>query len=392
MRKHSLKCCPWAFPLKLLFIFIFVCNCVATIIEDIYLNSQNFCGKDFKVTPGESYIIKPDISADKNTNSFITCELTFNTLTHDRDDGSICISQIGSGSRIEDSNAELFIYDGYDDDDEKHKRIHHLEYFPDTIGSREDCTAKPHLYFFVRPKDTTRNVDVKKINLNFQVYDIENRDRKLYIDEKYCDGKFKLKNSWVQLGNRVPPSFDYDSIFRPCGLTFEKDPNAELDERDRRICFVFVPLSNLTCDPHWELSISTKMDLGRTFMKHNLTCSHPKAQTLHVWCGENTTDSYSIIMQQTNQSNPSDSREPLNMFHIIVTDYNGTVESLKREVKAVMSPSKGAEEASFNFMFIIIIVLVVVVVVIIVSLIIYKVRHTYQAVHNPGADKPAVVI
>ncbi|XP_005113198.1 uncharacterized protein LOC101859687 [Aplysia californica] len=379
MRKHLCL-----YSAKLLWLLMLAGPMCESKVSNVFLNSYYHCGHDktYEVNPNSGYLVMPDVSPDSRTHTFRDCEVTFHSA---RQTGNLCVSQEGSLSRIMDSNAELSVYDGYGDDKPK---VFTLGYYPDEWAYREVCTNSPYLHFYIRRKDKTVNVNVRNMKLLFKVLDIESKDRTLYFDEQYCDGNYKLKKSWVNVLNRLPPSSTGEGreAKEICGFELDKEP------RDgRRFCVVYVPLENFDCSSGWELSVSSKpRSLKRQFFVFSLSCSESRARKTQVWCGSNSTDSYSLIMQRKVKGDSV--VEPARMFRLIVTDYDGSVESLRAKVEAELRKGRHESEG-LGTVYIALIIALVVGGLVLLAAIVYKVRHKmpwYHAVHNPGSEKEDV--
>ena len=350
-------------------------------VDEIYLNSYMHCGdnKSFLVNPEQGYHLMADISKNtKTTPSVRDCEIHLHT---EREAGNICVSQEGIQSQISDSNAELYLNEK-NSEGTIDKTLFKIAYYPDGWDKREVCSTQRIVYFRLKEITPGAGINMTKLKMSLKVLDIQSRNRTLYIDENYCDDTYLLKNSSISVFNRLPLSYSVKnkkrSVSRPCGLRFKKDASRS----QQRLCFVYIPLENFSCKTEWSITISTLMNLHKKYSKFNLSCSEPRAMERQVWCGDNSTDSYSVIMKDNRTNN----EEEMNIFRLVVTDHEGSEADLIRQVESQLMGAK-TEVVGLGIEMFIIIGLVALLAIVVVGVLVYIFKkRRYDSVNSEPVD------
>lgn len=349
----------------------------ATAFYNVFLNSYGHCGHDktFEVRPDQGYIVRGDISPNTITKSFRDCETNFYSK---RRTGRLCVVQEGKVNEIDDFNAELLVHDGYDTEDAP--LIFSLKHNTGRWRQREYCTRTPYLNFYLRKINKTGLVDVRKVYINLKVLDIESRDRKLYLDNLYCDHSYQLLNSRVNVYDRAFQNSELSArnLTKICTVRIEKEKND-----NKSICFVYVPSDKMTCGNNntWMVSVYTESQN----VTYKLQCKDEKAEQWHAWCSSNRTHSVTLNFHRADSISFNSSQEQPEAFRYIFADFLGSPETLLEQMKRELISSNGS---GLDTGWIVCVVLSVIVLLGSAAFLYWK-RHVfpcvqYKSVHNPG--------
>ncbi|XP_059155507.1 uncharacterized protein LOC131940747 [Physella acuta] len=352
-------------PVLTLMLLLFIHFSKASDYKEIYLNSYANCGQTYIVGPHKGMLIKTDVSPTTTTNSFRDCQVTFRS---EEDDGKLCVVQYARLNEIRDSNVEFVVKDGISDEG---KKIFTLAYYPNAWRDREYCTTSPYIYMYLRKLNKNTNVNITQVLINLKVLSIDSKERKLYFDDDYCDKAYKLSKSEVTLYNRSPPpQASFPGRF--CTIALDKEP-----EEDSSICLVYIPLST-SHECKWKLTVTKdKLFSQKEHALYALNSTDSSAQQMGAWCGSNETHWAMAVFERLSDQCKS---EPEQMFKLILTDHDGSIDGL-------LDRFRSEEPNSSQITTIVIAVVVCLLVIAVIALSVYlymKYRsEKYQSVHNP---------
>ncbi|KAI8783401.1 hypothetical protein BgiBS90_015017 [Biomphalaria glabrata] len=238
---------------------------------------------------------------------FFASRLSYNVKTvtvqfvADRMKRSVCLQQLEGYTTIGDRNIELKISD---EKDEKFL----IKKFPSIINRREYCSTSRCLEFALTKINETLTPNPDLLYINLQILHMESPYRVIHLEDTFCDDRFKLANSRVQVYGKYPA--DQKLHTQICPITFVKV------WKERRLCLFYKLRSQEWAQRFdWEIYV--------TFIKYSLSQENilfklnARNESLGKWCDASNAEEIMLIYK-TNQSQTFQSEPPV--FRMLVLD------------------------------------------------------------------------
>ncbi|XP_025081895.1 uncharacterized protein LOC112556766 isoform X2 [Pomacea canaliculata] len=303
-------------------------TCVASNYE-MFLNSHAHCGPadtDVNTLPykdvGESTIIsiKDDVSPNTNTDVFRECRIVFRSQ---RKDGRLCLMQ--KHFKIQPCEVRLELFDGWAgvDDVENPNVTIDCDH---RLTSVEWCTTGR--YFTLGVAKHGLKPSMKTVEVDFEVYDIRNKNRQVFMDSMpNCGSKFQLDSSQVTVSNINPNN--HKTLFH-CTLTFDY---VGLEE-NRTVCLIFqsgVDRSQCSNWPYKLTVLSQQLDQTKDKLEYSCEKTLPER-----WCSNGT--SLRLELYRNKNGGVQNETEKPNIFSVFVMDHIGGADTLPLVHKSMSSP------------------------------------------------------
>ncbi|KAH9499996.1 hypothetical protein Btru_076127 [Bulinus truncatus] len=212
----------------------------------------------------------------------------------------VCLQQINGTSHINDSNVVLLGYDGQNE-------ILNLQYFPSVWLNGELCSKNNALNFQLKKSNNKLSYRPELLYINFRVVHIESPSRVLYMDDYFCDGTYKIRNSSLEILSHI--NFTPKST---CGLNIIKSVNG-----NKNMCLFYTLKAQTDRSISWNLYVSTEKYSFDP--KHHVFTFNVNSSKTGAWCGNE-----SFVMLIIKRESAS---EGLNgAFSMLIRDFNGTSE------------------------------------------------------------------